>query len=253
VGRALLWLPVALAPIHAQDLTLRIPPLATKFDIDNQRITVTTSGVLTRVSQKGDEELFRLQVNTDLTDLQTNITGLLRARLDRADRCGERISIQSAIIEPAARAALLTVQLHCERWTCVKALGKQINKRLVGGNAVIQVKLTPEVDAGVAVRLTPEITRIDADGSLGELLHSGSFGENLREKVRASLLEAIRKGTDMNTALPPAVREMARVQDTRFADSGGGRLALLLNGEVRIPHAQVQALISQLKTRLTAR
>jgi hypothetical protein len=33
--------------------------------------------------------------------------------------------------------------VHYERYACVKALGKEIVKRLVGGNGVVELNLTP--------------------------------------------------------------------------------------------------------------
>jgi hypothetical protein len=55
-------------------------------------------------------------------------------------------------------------------------LGKERPNKPIGGNGVIEVKLTPTVDQGTTVRLVPVVGRIEADGALGELLRSGSLG-----------------------------------------------------------------------------
>ena len=67
-------------------------------------------------------------------------------------------------------------QLHYERWKCIRMLGKERPNKPIGGNGVIEVKLTPTVDQGTTVRLVPVVGRIEADGALGELLRSGSLG-----------------------------------------------------------------------------
>lgn len=171
---------------------------------------------------------------------------MLRSQLDRSDPCGERIAVQHATLTPAAPASLLITQLHYERWACAKAFGKQIVKKLVAGNGVVPVKLTPAVENN-SVRLIPEIGTIEADGSLGELLRSPSMGEMLREKISKALVSAIQKGTNLSATLPPAVQNFATVESAQFQDGGSGRLALTLGGEVRVSEEQIQLLVRHLK------
>src|SRR6202008_365204 len=102
-------------------------------------------------------------------------------------------------------------------WACVRVLGRQQSKRIVGGNAVVQMKLTPAVEENnTTLRLIPEVGPIQADGSLGELLRSGALGDMLREKIRNAILNALQKGTDLNATLPPAVQGYAKIKDARF-------------------------------------
>ena len=250
----ILALVLAVAPAAAQDLTLTIPPVRTSVNIDNQPVAIMASGTISRISHGGGEETFRLQLTADLVDLQANMTAVLRAQLDRSDRCGDRIAIQSATLSPADPASLLTTRLHYERWACVKALGKQITTRLAGGDALVKVKITPCVEADRAVKLEPEVGEIEADGSLGELLRSGSLGEALRQKIRTSLESALQKGTaNLNATLPPAARGYAAIRSAEFRDAGAGRLAVDLVGEIRIPSAQVGLLLDQIKQRAASR
>jgi len=237
---------------RAEDLTFQIPPVKNSFTVENQPITVTSSGAISRVAKDGEREIFRLTLTTDLSNLQQNVAGLLRSQLDRSDQCGERIAIQHATLSPMDPAGLLTAQLHYERWACAKAFGKQIVKKLVAGSAVVPVKLTPSVDGNKAVRLEPEIGTIEADGSLGDLLRSPSIGAMLCEKVRAAIISAIQKATYLNATLPPAAQSVATIQQAKFKDAGAGRLALVLDGEVRLSPAQAQLLASQLKARGTS-
>jgi hypothetical protein len=251
----ILALTLALAPVAVQDLTLTIPPVRTSFDIDNQPVTITASGTISRVSHGGGgEEVFRLRLTADLADLQANMTAVLSAQLDRSDRCGDRIAIQNATLAPADPASLLTTRLHYERWACVKALGKQITSRLAGGDAVVKVKITPSVEADRAVKLEPEVGEIEADGSLGELLRSGSLGDALRQKLHTSLESALEKGAaNLNATLPPAAQSYAAIRRVEFRDAGAGRLEVVLVGEIRIPAAQVPSLLDQIKQRAASR
>jgi len=205
-------------------------------------------------SKAGDLDIFNLQLTADLTGLQQNMTALLSSQLDKDDHCGDRIAIQQATLTPADPASIATVQLHYERWACVKAFGKQQAKRIVGGNAVIPVTLTPGVDENkTELRLVPEVGTIEADGSLGELLRTGAVGAMIREKIRSSILSAMQKGTNLSATLPPAAQGYATIENAEFKDGGSGRLIVVLDGQVRITKEQVQTLSKQVKERIAAR
>src|ERR1019366_5151970 len=152
--------------------------------------------------------------------------GLLQAQLNRSDRCGERLSIERATLVPMPPASLLTAYVHYERWACVKVLGKEAAKRLVGGNGVIPVKLTPAIEEDNQVKLVPEVGKIEADGSLGEVLQSPSIGDKLRDKISGSILSAMQKGIDLTATLPLGVERVASIRSVQFA--GGGSAGLLL-------------------------
>ncbi len=224
----------------SDDLNFRIPPVTTSIGVQDVHIAIVASGSVARIGTDKGQDLFQVNVNADLGDLQRNLAPFLKAEIDRDDRCGDRISLQDAMFVPAAPAGLLTVRIHYERYACAKALGKQIVKRLVGGNATIEVKLTPQVEDHEAVKLAAEVTVKDADGSLGELLRSSDFGQQLRERIAASVQKAISKVTEKNAPLPPALREMARLDEARFADGGGGVLTLQLRGTIRLSMAQMK-------------
>ena len=131
--------PVFAAPAGAEDLELKIPPVKTSFDVKGQAVNITAWGSLSSAPHGP----YKMALTADLSDLQANIGPLLATQLDRSDRCGERLSVERATIVPTSPAAVLTAQVHYERWACIKALGKNAAKRLVGGNAVITVRLKP--------------------------------------------------------------------------------------------------------------
>ncbi len=238
----------------AQNTVFKIPPVKIPLEVKDQPISISASAILTLSSKDRNLRILNLQLTADLSDLQHNLTNLLSSQLDKDDRCGERVAIQNATLRPVEPASVAVVQLHVERWACVKVLGKQAAKKLLGGDAQIQIKLTPAIDKdSTELRLVPEVGDIQADGSLGELLRSGALGDTIREKIRSSILSALNKGTNVGATLPPAVQGYVTIQSAEFKDGGGGRLLAILDGEARITQEQVKLLSDQLKERLASR
>jgi len=225
--------------LAAQEPLLRIPPARTVLEIGSQPIAITASG---EVSNGARPDSYVLSLAADLGDLQAHATELLRAALDRSEPCGERIAIQRAALHPAPPIALLTVEMHFERWACAKALGRNINKRLVAGDATVRVGLTPAIESPGRARLDADVREIQADGSLGELLRSGSLGSALRDKIRSSVESALDKATDFHATLPPVLQDLVRLRSLSFSDSGGGRLVLKLDADAVISPTQFQQL-----------
>jgi hypothetical protein len=227
-------------PALAQEVVFRIPPVKTSFDVANQPIAITASATIS-----GAGDVFRIEARADLSDLQDHIADVLRAELTRNEKCGERLSVDRATLVPAAPSIQLTAFVHYEKWACAKAFGKEIVKRIVGGNATVPVKLTPEVAAN-ELQLTPEVGTITADGSLGEALRSGSLGAMLREKVGQSILKAMQRGANLKATLPPSVESIAKIQTARFfvpSEEAGGRLWFEVGAEVHMPEGQLRSLI----------
>jgi hypothetical protein len=239
---------------NGQNVVFKIPPVKIPLDVKDQPITITASAILTISSKDHNLRILNLQLTGDLSDLQHNLTNLLSSQLDKDDRCGERVAIQNAALRPAEPASVAVVQLHVERWACVKVLGKQAAKKLLGGDAQIQIKLTPAIEKdSTELQLVPEVGEIQADGSLGELLRSGALGETIREKIRSSILSALNKGTNMAATLPPAVQGYVTIQNAEFKDGGDGSLLVVLDGEARITQEQVKLLSDQVKQRMASR
>lgn len=224
--------------VPAYSQAIEIPPVKTSIDAGGQAIAITARATLIPEGQS-----VKLKVSADLSDFQDHITDLLRAQLNRSDRCGERLSVDRAAIQPASPAAALTATVHYEKWMCAKALGQRINKRLVGGNATVPLQLTPVLSDSRELKLTGEVGRIQADGSLGDVLRSGSFGDSLQEKIRASILAALNKSTGAGLALPSSVAAVAKIGRAAFVDSGQGRLGFEVTGEIAVPLDQVRALL----------
>jgi hypothetical protein len=87
---------------------------------------------------------------------------------------------------------------------------------------------------------------------LGEALHSGSLGEDLRDKAAALVLAAVQAGSDFKIALPPALQNAATIQSAKFQDAGVGGLSVMMNGQIEISNEQANQLASQLNQSLSA-
>jgi DNA-binding protein len=226
-----------------QDSAFSLSPVKNPVSFGSKQIVVTTSGTILKGAAEGAQSTFTLKLTADLSDLQQDITGVLHAQLDKAERCGERIEIRRAALTPLQSVSLVMVELHFERWSC---RGGGQPAEMAEGNGTIEVKLTPSVVDGT-LRLTPEIARVDATGLIGELLRSGSPGEALRDEIMDSLLFAIHQGADFNTTLPAAARGNTTLHGAQFQGSGS-RLLVLLESEIRLSNEQAASMIEELKT-----
>jgi hypothetical protein len=220
--------------------TLKIPPMKTTVKLDQQPVDITIWGTVSPMPSG----TFAVAITADLGDLQEHLTPVLSAQLNRSDRCADRLSVERAAIAPAAPSGLLTTNVNFERFACVKAFGKQIAKRLVGGHAVIEVNLTPSVEEN-DIAIDAEVRKIDADGSLGEVLRSDSVGDSLREKIAASVQSAVQKLTDLKSRLPAEIGNAVSIDSVQFADGGGGRLWLTIAGEARLSADQLRRAVGQ--------
>jgi len=225
---ASLLLTVCLLPAWSANPAARIGPVTTRLDVQGQLVEVTVSGTIMPV-----RDALHAILSADLADLQRKLTPLVAAQLNQSNRCGERLTIQRVTLAPAAPSAMLTAAVHFEKWGCAKAFGKEIVKKLAAGDGAVAVKLTPEVAEGKSLRLAAEVVSIDASGPLADLLRSGSLGDAVREKIRASLVTALQKCTDFEATLPEVIEEHAVIGGAEFRDGGEGRLILQVESEIR--------------------
>ncbi len=129
----------------------------------------------------------------------------------------------------------------------MKAFGKENARRLLGGNAIVVVDLTPEIRAGSSVHLGATVARIEADGSLGELLRSGSVGELLRDQVRRSLVRAVERSSSLEGAIPATAQPFVNLRAVRFAGDADSRLMLQTEGTLTIPPDQIADLLKSFR------
>jgi hypothetical protein len=260
-------------PADDQELVFILPPVKTLIDMAGQPISIAASGAASRSSAADSHDQFSLRVVADLSDLQQNITGILRSLLASSPACGERIEIQHAFLTPQAPASLVVTHLHFERWICP---GGASPMELASGDGTVEIKLTPRIEPDSSkqdsseqnpigqssaqqssdsprptLQLSSEFGRVDAQGLLRESLLSGSFGETLREQIAASFLSALQKGADLKAALPSAAQS-ATIRKAQFQDAGAGQLRLVLEGQLQLSEEQTKQFAAQLKQRLSA-
>lgn len=257
---------LALIPVigSSAEFTFEIPPVPVSVEIGGQHVVLTISGEVSGVPMRPgvSDQPFLLDLRADLGDFQAHLTPLLQTELNKADRCGERVSVGNTTLAPAAPAADLTVQLHFEKWICIKALGRDSAKKLLAGDATVHVILTPSMGSiensaaaktpsptRQTVRLDAEIGAIDADGPLGDLLRSGSVGSAVRDKIREAMLKAFQKSTELEGVMPAEAQRYVTIQKAAFADRGSGRLELDLTGRLQIPGEQVSSVLEQFGNR----
>jgi hypothetical protein len=234
---------------HGGAAVYDLAPVKRSVELAGQSFVIVTSGVISPgpASDSGtaSPNTFKLELTLDMTDLQHNMTDVLRAKLDKSDRCGERIAVQNATLAPLVPASQAVVQLHYERWAC---FGREAANEIVEGNGSIEVKLTPVVADDGTLRLRPEISRVQAQGLVGELLRSGSLGDGLREKIAEELLSAVSQGGDVKALLPAAaVQASSKLQRAEFQGIGAGRLLVVLEEEMRASDADAALLMEELK------
>jgi len=104
---------------------------------------------------------------------------------------------------------------------------------------VIEVSLTPSVEEN-DIALAAEVRKIDADGSLGEVLRSRSVGDSIRQDIADGVQSAIQKLTNLKSALPAEIGKAVTIQTVEFADGGSGRLWLNIAGEARLTADQLR-------------
>ena len=229
-----------------------LPPVQNSVIIDRQPIAITASGMISKVTAEGSENVFKLEMVGELSDLQQNLTVLLRSELDKSDTCGERIAIRRATLRASEPASLVVAQFHFERWACERTVGRETANEIVEGDGTITVKLTPGVEKDSSLQLVPEIVGVEASGVVGDMLRSGSLGEALRGKIAKAVQTAIQKGIDAKATLPPSAQGATTIESATFQNAGLGNLNIIVNGKIRISDEQVKLLASQLKERASA-
>jgi hypothetical protein len=229
-----------------QDFTFNLTPVKNSVNFASATMAITTSGTVMKGATAGGENAFAVQLTEDVSDLQVAIADVLRAQLNKNDNCGEWVSILTADLSPQAQAAQVVEQVHFERWTCTTMFGRQSSNEIVEGNGTITLKLMPAVAADGMLHITAQITHVDAGGLVGELLRTGSLGEQMRDKTADTILAIIRQGGEFKTSLPTGARSYATLRSAQFSEAGSGRLMLMMSGDIRVPDDKLAALTGEL-------
>ncbi|MGB2838011.1 MAG: hypothetical protein WBC30_20455 [Candidatus Sulfotelmatobacter sp.] len=227
-----------------QEFAFHLAPVKSSVNFRDQPVVITTSRLISEGVAEGGQNTFKLELATDLSDLQDNMTAVLGTQLNKAETCGERIGIRNATFSPQDPATLVMVQLHYERWAC---FGRDTVNEMAEGNGTIEVKLTQSVGEDGTLRLVANVDRIDAEGMIGELLRSGSLGDAVRDAAVQSVLSAVRQGGDFKVNLPATAQGYATLRRAQFEGTGAGRVIAVLDGDIRVSNEKATALTSELR------
>jgi hypothetical protein len=235
---------------NPNDVTFNLPAVKNTVTVGLQPLQVRVSSLLSQTAADPDKRTFRLEMMGDLSDFQQNLTEVLRAALNTNRTCGERLSVQRAMLMPSAPASALHLQLHYERWACLRLGGQNTSTELAENDGEVELRLLPVMDA-TGLQLKTDFDRINASGMMADSLRSGDLGSDLRQKVAQAFLAAMRTATDLKTELPPALQG-STLQTAKFEDAGAGDLALMLQGQAQLSEEQAKSLVSQLNQTLSA-
>jgi hypothetical protein len=250
----------------SHDVTFSLRPVMNSISVNGQTISIPATGAVSRTSAAAPtgssaangNNLFHLTLVADLSDLQQNATVLLRSGF-RSSGCGERIEILEATLTPLAPASLVVAKVHFERWVCPPGQGSPME--VSSGDAAIDIKITPSLEttavgsaeSGANVHLDSEITRVVAQGFLGNSLRSGDLGVTVREQIAETLLSTLQKGINLKGSLPPVAQGLATVQKAQFQEAGPHELTLVLEGQLQLSEVQTQQFAAQIKQSLNAK
>lgn len=248
----------ALPLAERHEVAFNLEPFTGSMELSGQAISIPAAGAIalpavdagsTSVAGAASDT-YSVRFVADLSDLQDNLTAILRSVLDQGGRCGQRVEIKEAILVPRPPTALVTTHLHYERWICPPGTGTATE--LADSDGSFELKLTPALDAKGAVQLSPQTGQVKAEGLLRDALLTGNLGDVMREQITASVLAALQKGAEVKSTLPPAALPSATLQKARFKDAGTGHLSLVLDGQLRLAGESTKEFAAQLKQRLSA-
>jgi hypothetical protein len=227
VGFWFLIVSMAGRPSAAESIPLRIQPRTLTQTIEGTAVDFVVSGDVDLVVE---EDVVRADIvaTLALTDLQGKIALLLRARGEKHEECGDRISLHTIDLRPAGEAAELFVAGRYERWGCLGSL----KTRVLSQSGSAKLWLTPRLEDAERVGLASEIRELEADGLLGTLLADSFFGPTLRDELVALIRSAL--NTDqLSRAFPEELKPFHPVLDrAAFLDLGGGQLGLRVVGRL---------------------
>ena len=233
--------------ILADDSVFTLPEGKKQVSLANQTLTVDISGSLSQSRTDSNLRTFQIDMTADLSDLEQNVDGIMKAGLSDEKNCGERLQVRHATLTSAPPDAALLLQLHYERWSCIGGFAHE----LAESDGSMELKLTPVIDRANSLTVSADLKRIDANGMMESALRSGALGDELREKAANIMLTLARSSSDFKTVLPTAIRSAAQLDRLNFENSAG-RLKLRMIGSVQLSNEQVQALANELNQTLAA-
>jgi hypothetical protein len=72
-----------------------------------------------------------------------------------------------------------------------------------------------------------------------------SLSDTLRQDIADSIESSIQTTADLNSTLPPGLKNAVTIQSVQFADGGAGRLWLTLAGKIQLSAEQLQRAVGK--------
>lgn len=224
----------------SEDSAFNLSPTSSSINVDDTPIPVTVSGTIRRVAVESNQSVFNLQLTTDLSGLQQNITEILRYRVNKQPLCGVRRSLRRATFAASDPVSMVIAQLHLERWGCFGMAGQTTASELAEADGTLTVKLAAALTQNGTLQLVPEIGSIDATGWAADQLRSEELETQLRNEIADPVLAAIRTATDFKTTLPELAQQSATINKAEFYEAGG--VHIVMNGTIRISDEQLKVI-----------
>ncbi len=163
---------------------------AAEIPIRHRVVTIDVAGTVVpvplagRITTTGNGAALdaRIFLAADLGAAQRQIEPILRARLNRDDRCGERIEVKRATVAAMAPAARVTVALSYGRSVCVTRDGKRYRTKLFEESGQMVFDITPGARDGVIVA-TVSVISIKAGALLSALLRDPKLLQPLVDRI----------------------------------------------------------------------
>lgn len=212
-------------------------------------ISIPVSAAISRTSSADGQNVFAATFVADLSELQDNITDILRSQVAQSPLCGERIDIREAMLIREVPASRVFTRIHVERWIC--PLGERGEPtEVAAGEGSLELKLMPLIEKDRKVGLDSQISHVEGNDFVRDSLLGGN-GHMLPDKITASLVSVMQKAADLKLLLPSAVQQSAIVNKAEF-EHAAGRLALVLDGGLEMSDQQIQGFVGEIKQRLSA-
>lgn len=249
----------ALPLSEKHEVAFNLEPFSGSVELGGQTISIPAAGAIARPTPadlqastvpSATADTYSIRFVADLSDLQDNMTAILRPLLNQGGRCGQRVEIKEAILVPQPPAAVVTTHLHYERWICPPGTGTATE--LAFGDGSIELKLTPSLDSNGVVQVSAQTGRVGAEGLLRDALLTGDLGDTMRDQITGAVRTALQKGAEVKNTLPPAALRAATLDKARFKDAGIGHLSLVLDGQLNLSGESTKDFASQLRQRLSA-
>jgi hypothetical protein len=227
-------------PLHADGFSLPFTAFSVKVPVEGRQVELKISGTATAVD-KGDALDIRADIVVNLADLRRQIGDIIRTKVNRNEDCGDKLDAHTVDLIAAPPIAKLTASAHYERWLCILGTKTKIEQ-----DGDVALELTPAV-AGDTIGVNIQMSEVNGNGVLEELLRDNVFGPWLVDELRTLLPKSLTIA-NLRDGLPKALHGVpATLEHPSIVDAGGGTPAISCTLHITVPADKVAELLQQLQ------